>query len=138
MTAYTPVEGVGPGASLRLNRGQIVTGVTHAVAGPVSLRGLETVTTVCGRQLRPMTTYEPESWPNLRDRDHKHYVTGVCSRCAKLTKPPACRWCGTEVVDDPAGTYGVVGADGSLCCEDRIDDCPACEDGEAHPHQKAA
>ena len=48
-----------------------------------------------------------------------------------------CVYCGAPVEADTEATYGVVGVDGSLCCEDRVPGCLACEDGEAHPHDIA-
>lgn len=53
-----------------------------------------------------------------------------------LPRPSKCKWCGEDVIDEPEADYGVIGVDGSLCCEIRLDHCPACQDGEAHPHQK--
>lgn len=49
-----------------------------------------------------------------------------------------CKWCGTKVVPDEDADYGVIGVDGTLCCDDLVEGCPACEDGEAHPHEAAA
>lgn len=46
-----------------------------------------------------------------------------------------CRWCGTPVKDSPGAQYGVEGVDGSLCCDVWVEGCPACEDGESHPHE---
>lgn len=52
----------------------------------------------------------------------------------------SCRWCGVAV--EPVETVvrdGEAWADeeGETVCELRVDGCPACDDGEAHPHAPA-
>lgn len=46
-----------------------------------------------------------------------------------------CMWCSQPVTKDSDAVYGVSGVDGTLCCEQYVPGCGACEDGEAHPHE---
>lgn len=88
--SFVPVSGVRPSTALD-HRALMRPGVVHAV--PVS-EGEELTAsltavhvTACGRMLVALATYGAADWPKLRDRDHKRYQTGVCARCAKLTRP---------------------------------------------------
>jgi hypothetical protein len=46
-----------------------------------------------------------------------------------------CKWCRQPIKSDPHADYGVTGVDNDPFCEERVEGCLACEDGEPHPHQ---
>lgn len=53
-----------------------------------------------------------------------------------MSRVTQCRWCGIDITEGhPEADYDAKGTDGSYHCEDRVEGCPACEDGEAHPHE---
>jgi hypothetical protein len=85
--ALTPVAGQAPSPiGLRRDSRGLVNGVTHATADKAE--SLAVVTTLCNRQVVPLTRWAPEQWAFMvatakRLPNHEH---GVCRRCvAKST-----------------------------------------------------
>lgn len=72
--------------------------------------------------------HESHSWPEQLDRDDPH--SWELNSCAGVDGPE-CAWCGAEI-----WSSGEQWCDefGSAFCETLHDDCPACQDGESHPH----
>jgi hypothetical protein len=94
---------------------------------------------------RYVTDWPPIPWCDLREvvADPEFGPVGFCPGCDELLDPDnvvlalACRHCREPLtlVGDPKLPYAYKDASGSTSCAEFFDNCPACQDGESHPHE---